>query len=316
MRYLVQSVLMKHSVVSETNYHTPVLLDRCVNELVIDPSGVYIDVTYGGGGHSKAVLNRLTAKGRLFGIDQDADAMTNAVEDDRFVFVRSNFEYIEHFMRYYEVDQVDGILADLGVSSYHFDEAERGFSYRFDADLDMRMNNSAGFSAKDVLASYSAGELQDIFSKYGEIRNSKTLAKVIVVERQKKAILTTGDLEMVLASCCKGDRQKYLSQVYQSLRIEVNNEFGVLKTMLEQGRRLLAPGGRFVVLTYHSLEDKIVKQFFRDNNFSGKRLEDDFGRAIVDLKVVNSRPIVAEEAEVKLNRRAASAKLRIAEKVK
>ena len=304
-----------HDVVNEYNYHTPVLLDKCVEELVTNPDGIYIDVTYGGGGHSKAILNRMTAKGRLFGFDQDVDTLINVVEDDRFIFVKSNFEYIENFMLYYNVDGVDGILADLGVSSYHFDEASRGFSYRFDAPLDMRMNRSAAISAQEVLATYSASQLQEVFSGYGEIRNSKTLAELIVVERERKALKTTGDLEIFLAPVIIGDRQKYFSQVYQSLRIEVNNEFGVLRSMLEQGRRLLKPGGRFVVLTYHSLEDKIVKQFFRDNNFSGRRLEDDFGRSMIDLKALNSKPILADQAEVKRNRRAASAKLRIAQKI-
>lgn len=299
-----------------SDYHIPVLLDRSIDELVINPDGVYIDVTFGGGGHSKAILERITAKGRLFGFDQDRDAMRNKIDDPRFTFVHSNFEYLEHFMRYYGVGKVDGILADLGVSSHHFDVAERGFSYRFEADLDMRMNQEAQISAQDVLNKRNMAELQNILSSYGEVRNAKTLAESILVERQKRQISTKGDLDMILERCYRGDKNKYWAQVYQALRIEVNREFEVLKALLIQGRNLLAREGRFVVISYHSLEDRIVKQFFRDNNFSGKRLEDEYGRWMNDLKAIGGRPIEASDEELKKNRRAASAKMRVAVKIK
>lgn len=298
-----------------TEYHIPVLLERSVNELVHDPDGVYIDVTFGGGGHSRLILNRLSSRGRLLGFDQDRDAIDNAIEDARFTLVHSNFEYLSHFLRYYQIEKVDGILADLGVSSYHFDVAERGFSYRFDADLDMRMNQNAPRDAKNILNELSVSELQEIFSSYGEVRNSKTLAEMIVQERQKQQIITKGDLDLILERCYRGDKNKYWAQVYQALRIEVNNELGVLKSLLLQGRKWLAKDGRFVVLSYHSLEDKIVKQFFRDNNFSGRRLEDEYGRSLVNLKAVNVKPVEASSEEIRINRRASSVKMRVAIKV-
>lgn len=298
-----------------TEYHIPVLLERSVNELVHDPDGVYIDVTFGGGGHSRLILNRLSSQGRLLGFDQDRDAIDNAIEDARFTLVHSNFEYLSHFLRYYQIEKVDGILADLGVSSYHFDVAERGFSYRFDADLDMRMNQNAPRDAKNILNELSVSELQEIFSSYGEVRNSKTLAEMIVQERQKQQIITKGDLDLILERCYRGDKNKYWAQVYQALRIEVNNELGVLKSLLLQGRKWLAKDGRFVVLSYHSLEDKIVKQFFRDNNFSGRRLEDEYGRSLVNLKAVNVKPVEASSEEIRINRRASSVKMRVAIKV-
>lgn len=291
------------------------LLERSVNELVHDPDGVYIDVTFGGGGHSRLILNRLSSQGRLLGFDQDRDAIDNAIEDARFTLVHSNFEYLSHFLRYYQIEKVDGILADLGVSSYHFDVAERGFSYRFDADLDMRMNQNAPRDAKNILNELSVSELQEIFSSYGEVRNSKTLAEMIVQERQKQQIITKGDLDLILERCYRGDKNKYWAQVYQALRIEVNNELGVLKSLLLQGRKWLAKDGRFVVLSYHSLEDKIVKQFFRDNNFSGRRLEDEYGRSLVNLKAVNVKPVEASSEEIRINRRASSVKMRVAIKV-
>lgn len=296
----------------DVGYHMPVLLEASLDHLVTDPDGVYLDVTFGGGGHSKAILKRITAKGRLFGIDQDVDAIANRVSDDRLTLVRTNFEYISHFMGYYEVSQLDGVLADLGVSSFHFDSAERGFSFRFDADLDMRMNQSALMSAREVLATYEAGDLQQLFSRYGEVRNARTLARAIVDARSSAPIVTTADFDAVLGRCVKGERQRYFAQVYQALRIEVNREMEVLQSMLEQGRDLLAPGGRFVVISYHSLEDRLVKQFFRDNNFSGQRLEDDFGRSLVNLVPISGKPIVPDEGEIRRNSRAASAKMRVA----
>lgn len=294
-------------------YHIPVLLHESVQALVTDPDGIYIDVTFGGGGHSKAILERLSAKGRLFGFDQDVEAFDNRVEDDRLVLVHSNFEYIAHFMRYYGIESVSGILADLGVSSHHFDADYRGFSYRFNTQLDMRMNRTAPLSAQEVLKTYSADRLQDIFSRYGELRNARTLAKAICESRRAKDITMTGDLDLILEQCLRGDRQRYFAQVYQALRIEVNGELEVLKRLLMIGRKCLSPGGRFAVITYHSLEDKLVKRYFRDNAFNGRR-EDEFGRPDVDLIPIGRKPVIPSAEEMKRNSRAASAKLRVAEK--
>jgi len=296
------------------DYHTPVLLDECVAALDIKPDGVYVDVTYGGGGHSKPILNRLTAKGRLFGFDQDEYAVANAIEQDNFTFVKSNFRYIKHFMKYYGIDKVDGILADLGVSSFHFDEPSRGFSYRFDTALDMRMNESISTTAADILRQYSQSQLQDIFSKYGEVRNAKTLAKVICEVRRSSPLEKSSDLMDIVSKCYRGDRQKYASQVYQALRIEVNDEMGVLAEFLEAALGLLSPGGRLVVMSYHSLEDKIVKKYLK-YGASGKLEQDEFGRAITNYKQITKRPMVAPKEEIERNSRAASAKLRVVERL-
>ncbi len=296
------------------DYHVPVLLRSSVDQLIVDPDGVYVDVTFGGGGHSREILSCLSDQGRLFGFDQDVDAESNLIVDDRFTFVRSNFEYLSNFVDYYGLDGVDGILADLGVSSFHFDEASRGFSYRFDAELDMRMNVSAQQSARDVLMNYGSGELQRIFSEYGEIRNSRSLAQEIVRQRSVSAIATVGDLDQIIAKMYRGDRQRYTSQLYQALRIEVNDELGVLRRMLGQGRDILRSGGSFVVISYHSLEDKIVKRFFKDGGFDGPE-EDSFGRVIDRFKVLTKRPAEPTEDEIKENSRAASAKMRVAHKI-
>jgi len=298
-----------------SDYHIPVLLDECMDALIINPDGVYVDVTFGGGGHSKEILNRLTAKGRLFGFDQDEQAIANAIDDSRFEMVHGNFRFLNHFMAYYGHTSVDGILADLGVSSFHFNEAERGFSYRFDAEIDMRMNTSALFTARDVLGSYSQGDLQRIFSEYGEIRNAKTLAKVIVETRREEKIIKTSDLLRIVDKVYRGDRQKYASQLFQALRIEVNDEMGVLRRFMGEGLELLGSGGRMVVMSYHSLEDKIVKQFMRAGSGTDEMEYDNYGRAIERYKSITRKPIIPSQEEIKNNSRAASAKLRVTEKL-
>ncbi len=298
-----------------SDYHQPVLLDDSVSYLVSDSSGVYVDVTYGGGGHSEAVLSRLSADGALFAFDQDVDSHDNIINDERLIFIRANFSHLSRFMDYYHIDGVDGVLADLGVSSHHFDEQERGFSYRFDATLDMRMNQSSDMTAADIINSYSQEGLQDVFSRYGEVRNSKTLAKAIVQQRLSDKITTVASLLDILDKVYRGDKMRYCAQVFQALRIEVNDEFGVLERVLVDSMNLLKPGGRLVVISYHSLEDKIVKRFFRDNNFDGVRLEDEYGRLKNKLKPMFSKPILPGREEVLGNSRAASAKLRVAVKL-
>lgn len=297
------------------NYHIPVLLNECLEALAIKPDGVYVDVTYGGGGHSKPILHRLTAKGRLFGFDQDDDAIVNAIEDQRFTFVKANFQYLSHFLKYYGIRGVDGILADLGVSSFHFDEPSRGFSYRFDTDLDMRMNESISATAAEILATYNRSELQSIFSKYGEVRNAKTLAKVICEAREHHKISTSSDLMDIIDRCYRGDRQRYASQVYQALRIEVNDELGVLAKFLESALGELNIGGRLAVISYHSLEDKIVKRYLKYGNAEGMSMTDEFGRSIDKYKAITKKPIIPNEDEIARNSRAASAKLRVIERV-
>ena len=298
-----------------SDYHQPVLLDDSVSYLVSDSSGVYVDVTYGGGGHSEAVLSRLSADGALFAFDQDVDSHDNIINDERLIFIRANFSHLSRFMDYYHIDGVDGVLADLGVSSHHFDEQERGFSYRFDATLDMRMNQSSDMTAADIINSYSQEGLQNVFSRYGEVRNSKTLAKAIVQQRLSDKITTVASLLDILDKVYRGDKMRYCAQVFQALRIEVNDEFGVLERVLVDSMNLLKPGGRLVVISYHSLEDKIVKRFFRDNNFDGVRLEDEYGRLKNKLKPMFSKPILPGREEVLGNSRAASAKLRVAVKL-
>ena len=286
-----------------------------MDALIVDPDGVYVDVTFGGGGHSKEILNRLTTKGRLFGFDQDEQAIANVIDDERFVLVHGNFRFLKHFMAYYGHNSVHGILADLGVSSFHFNEADRGFSYRFDAALDMRMNTSALITAQDILMSYSQAELQKIFSEYGEIRNAKTLAKVIVETRRDEKIVKTSDLLRIVDKVYRGDRQKYASQVFQSLRIEVNDEMGVLKRFMGEGLELLGSGGRMVVMSYHSLEDKIVKQYMRSGSGKDVMEYDNYGRAIEKYKSITRKPIIPSKDEIIINSRAASAKLRVTEKI-
>lgn len=296
-------------------YHIPALLSESINGLNIQPAGTYVDVTFGGGGHSKAILNRLGAKGRLFSFDQDEDAENNIINDKRFTFVRSNFCYLSNFMQYHKVQQIDGLLADLGVSSHHFDEADRGFSFRFDGKLDMRMNKRAGASAAELLNTLSEERLADIFYFYGEMKNARRIASLIVAARAKKKFVTIADFLEVIRPCVSKQKEKReLAQLFQALRIEVNRELDTLKEMLEQACELLKPGGRLAVITYHSLEDRLVKNFFKSGNFEGKIEQDFFGNTKTVLKSVSNKVIVPSDEEIERNPRARSAKLRVAEK--
>ena len=293
------------------NYHTPVLLRECIEHLSIKPEGVYVDATFGGGGHSRSILNQMNAKGRLFGFDQDEQAVQNILPDPNFVFVRANFKFLRQMMEFYGVQHVDGVLADLGVSSHHFDEAERGFSYRFDAALDMRMNQSGGISAGNVLNEYSQQELQRVLSEYGELRNARSFSKLICEERRVAKLNTVAQLLDVIERLYIGDRIKYAAQVFQAIRIEVNNEMVVLEDFLNQAIELLGSQGRLVVISYHSIEDKVVKKVMKHH--VSKR--DEFGRSIADVKLVLKKPLIPSEEEVLTNSRAASAKLRVLEKL-
>lgn len=296
-------------------YHIPALLEECMEGLDIKPDGTYVDVTFGGGGHSREILNRLGSNGHLYSFDQDEDAQRNIVDDSRFTFVYSNFKYIKNFMRYHGVDGVDGVLADLGVSFHHFDDSERGFSFRFDAPLDMRMNKKARMTAADILATYDDRKLTQIFSLYGELRNAHRIAMAIIARRDKGGVKTTGELlEVVSPFINRKQEKKELAQLFQALRIEVNNEMDALRAMLQQAAELLNPGGRLVVITYHSLEDRIVKNFIKTGNVEGVMEKDFFGRVTTPLRAVNNKVIVPTEEEVERNPRARSAKLRIAEK--
>ena len=300
---------------SETTYHVPVLLRESVDGLNIRPEGIYVDVTFGGGGHSKEILSRLGAGGHLYSFDQDADAEKNIVADDRLTFVRSNFRYLKNWVRYYGVEKIDGLLADLGVSSHHFDEAERGFSLRFDAPLDMRMNKRATLTAADVLNNYGEGQLADVFYYYGELKAARRMASLIVKSRAEKPLLTTGDLLNVLQPLLRRDREKKeAAQAFQALRIEVNHEMDALREMLLAATELLAEGGRLSVITYHSLEDRIVKNIMKSGNAEGKVSQDFFGRAETPFRAVNSKVITPTDDELARNPRSRSAKLRIAEK--
>lgn len=299
----------------EAVYHVPVLLNECVDGLCIDPDGVYADVTFGGGGHSKAIVSKLGGKGHLYSFDQDADAERNALDDERFTFVRSNFRYLKNWMRYYGVEQLDGLLADLGVSSHHFDDSTRGFSFRFEGKLDMRMNQRAQLTAADVLNNYSDDRLADIFYLYGEIRNARKLASLIVKARAQARIETIEDFMTVIKPLFGREREKKeLAKVFQALRIEVNQEMEALKEMLTAAAELIRPGGRLVVLTYHSLEDRMVKNLIKTGNVEGKMEQDFFGNINCPLRAVNNKVIVAGEEEQSRNPRSRSAKLRVAEK--
>ena len=298
-------------------YHIPVLLHESVDGLDIRPDGIYVDVTFGGGGHSREILNRLGAEGHLYSFDQDADAEQNVPEgDQRFTFVRSNFRYLKNWMRYYEVQQVDGIMADLGVSSHHFDDEERGFSFRFDAPLDMRMNERAGMTAADVVNNYSEEQLANVLYLYGELKNSRRLASALAKARGQKSIATIADLLAVVKPLMPREREKKdLARVFQALRIEVNHEMDALHEMLEAALQVLRPGGRLVVLTYHSLEDRMVKNFIRAGRIDGKVEQDFYGRRLTPWRAVNNKVILPSEAEQQENPRSRSAKLRIAEKL-
>lgn len=310
-------------------YHVPVLLKDSVNGLNIRPGGIYVDVTFGGGGHSREILSRLTADAHLYSFDQDEDAEQNLFQkegmtkDDslqdlntqNFTFVRSNFRYLKNWMRYYGVEHIDGLLADLGVSSHHFDDATRGFSFRYDAPLDMRMNKRAQQKASDVINEYGEKELADIFYLYGEMKNARQIASTIVRERSKKPILTTQDLLTVMDPLFRREREKKdMAKLFQALRIEVNHELEALHEMLKGATELLRPGGRLSVITYHSLEDRIVKNMMKTGNIEGKVQQDFFGRVESPYILINNKVILPDAEEQELNPRSRSAKLRIAEK--
>lgn len=299
----------------ETTYHIPVLLHESIEGMNLQPGGIYVDVTFGGGGHSKEILRQMDSSARLYSFDQDEDAEKNVVNDKRFTFVRSNFRYLYNFLRYYGVEQVDAILADLGVSSHHFDDSDRGFSFRFDGKLDMRMNKRSGMTAADVVNNYEEERLADIFYLYGELKNSRKLASAIVKARSKQSIITIGDfLDIVRPMFGREREKKELAKVFQALRIEVNQEMEALKEMLQAATEVLKPGGRLVVITYHSLEDRMVKNLMKTGNVEGKAVQDFFGNVQTDFKVINNKVIVASDEEVTRNPRSRSAKLRIAEK--
>ena len=307
-------------------YHVPVLLKESVDGLNIQSGGVYVDVTFGGGGHSSEILSRLDEQAHLYSFDQDADAEQNVmrsevgaerrfVDDSRFTFVRSNFRYLKNWMRYYGVESIDGLLADLGVSSHHFDDESRGFSFRFDAQLDMRMNKRAGKTAADIVNDYDEETLANLFYLYGEIKQSRRLAAAIVKARSQQRIATTQDLLGILEPIFKREREKKdLAKVFQALRIEVNHEMDALKEMLKSATELLKPGGRLSVITYHSLEDRIVKNIMKTGNVEGKRIQDFYGRIETPFTLINNKVIVPSENEQQENPRSRSAKLRIAEK--
>ena len=299
----------------EQTYHVPVLLNESIEGMNLQPEGIYVDVTFGGGGHSKEILRQGDESIRLFSFDQDEDAEKNIVNDKRFTFVRSNFRYLHNFLRYHDVEQVDAILADLGVSSHHFDDSERGFSFRFDGKLDMRMNKRAGMTAAEVVNTYDEERLAGIFYLYGELKNSRKLASAIAKARANKQIVTIGDfLDIVKPMFGREREKKELAKVFQALRIEVNQEMEALKEMLYAATEALKPGGRLVVITYHSLEDRMVKNIMKTGNIEGKAEQDFFGNVQTPFRLVNNKVIVASDEEVARNPRSRSAKLRIAEK--
>jgi 16S rRNA (cytosine1402-N4)-methyltransferase len=302
---------------SEPAYHVPVLLREVIEGLAIHPDGVYVDCTFGGGGHSLEILKLLNAQGRLVVFDQDADARKNVPDDDRILFIPHNFRHLQRFCRLHKITQVDGILADLGVSSHQFDTAERGFSTRFEGDLDMRMDQRQELTAFDVVNTYNEQQLHKLFEQYGEVTNSKTLAKTIVQVRRNVSLKTIANFKQALDAVVKGNPHKYFAQVFQALRIEVNDELGALKEMLQQVPQLLNPSGRVAIITFHSLEDRIVKNFFRRGHFEEEEISTDpFGRntTVPPLKIITKKPVVPTEEEMKRNPRARSARLRVAEK--
>ena len=303
-------------ITTAETYHVPVLLQESIDGLGIKPDGVYVDVTFGGGGHSREILSRLGKNGHLYSFDQDEDAEKNKFNDERFTFVRSNFRYLKNWMRYYGVDHIDGLLADLGVSSHHFDDETRGFSFRFDAPLDMRMNKRAGTTAADIINHYNEEQLSDIFYIYGELKNARKIASVIAKARVEKAIETTGDLMTITEKLFQREREKKeLAKLFQALRIEVNHEMDALKEMLNGAREVLCQGGRLSVITYHSLEDRIVKNIIKAGNAEGKVKQDFFGRIEAPFKQVTNKVITPSNEEQQRNPRSRSAKLRIAEKI-
>jgi len=297
-------------------YHVPVLLKEVIDGLNIIPSGTYVDCTFGGGGHSRKILENLSVDGKLIVFDQDADAKQNVPQDDRIIFVPHNFRHLQRFLRFHHVKKVNGILADLGVSSHQFNAAERGFSTRFDAKLDMRMNQTDEKTAVDVIRNYPEERLHKIFEQYGEVTNAKTLAKRIVAQRNAQSIITINEFKNAIYPVVKGNPEKYFAQVFQALRIEVNDELNVLREMLEQSAAVLETGGRIAVITFHSLEDRLVKNFFKNGNFENEQVHDLYGNISKnELKVITNKPIVPSAEELKINPRSRSSKLRIAEKI-
>jgi 16S rRNA (cytosine1402-N4)-methyltransferase len=294
-------------------YHVPALLEETIQGLNINPDGVYVDVTYGGGGHSRAILERLSSKGRLIAFDQDEDVFPNLIKDERFVFVRSNFKYLSNFLRYHHIEKVDGVLADLGVSFHHFDEAERGFSFRFDGSLDMRMNTKSSLTAAVIVNTYEEERLANVLYLYGELHNSRKISRAIVNARQLQPLQRINEfVEVLKPFFFKEKEKKDMARVFQALRIEVNSEMEVLKSFLNQSVQVLNPDGRLVLLTYHSLEDRMVKNFLKSGNIEGNIEKDFFGNVISPLRLINNKVIVASDDEVQANPRSRSAKLRIA----
>ena len=298
------------------SYHTPVLLQEAIEGLAINADGIYVDATFGGGGHSKSILNSLSAKGCLYGFDQDIDAISNKIDDDRLELLQANFRYLKRFLRLHKVTQVDGLLADLGVSSFQFDKPSRGFSYRSENLLDMRMNKEGEETAADILNEYSEAELLRVMSEYGEVRNSKTLAKAIVMRRKQRKFEMINDFLEMLDTVRRGDRIKYYTQVFQALRIELNDEMGALKDFLEQCNDVMKEGARLVVISYHSLEDRMVKRFLKTGNVKGVLRKDDYGNIHRPFKLIGSKVIVPSKEEIAINPRARSAKMRIGEKLR
>ena len=304
-------------IVTAQGYHVPVLLNESIDGLALRPGGVYVDVTFGGGGHSREILRRLDPTARLFSFDQDTDAERNIGPDapHNFTFVRSNFRYLKNWMRYYDIPHIDGLLADLGVSSHHFDDATRGFSFRFDAPLDMRMNKRAGLTAADVVATYTEAQLADVFYLYGEMKNARRIAATLVKARAQHTIATTADMLQTVEPLFRREREKKdMARLFQALRIEVNHEMDALREMLTAATSLLAPGGRLSVITYHSLEDRMVKNIMKTGNCEGKAEEDFFGRVSSPYRLVNNKVTVPDDDEQQRNPRSRSAKLRIAER--
>lgn len=299
-----------------TNYHTPVLLNECLTALNIKANGIYVDCTFGGGGHSRAILQQLDNNGRLIVFDQDEDALKNLPGDERVIFVPHNFRHLKRFLRLHKFKKVDGILADLGVSSHQFDVAERGFSTRFDATLDMRMDQRQTITAAEILKTFSEGQLHKMFEQYGEVTNAKTLAKTIIVQREVQPIRTINEFKTAVQAVVKGNPNKYFAQVFQALRIQVNDELGALKELLEQSADVLIRGGRIAIITFHSLEDRLVKNFFKNGTLEDTLVDDVYGHRFKNpFKLVTKKPITATTKELKENTRSRSAKLRVAEKL-
>jgi 16S rRNA (cytosine1402-N4)-methyltransferase len=309
-----KSTQINGSTDQPVNYHTPVLLDECIKGLNIKAGGVYVDCTFGGGGHSSAILQQLDTNGRLIVFDQDEDARRNLPADERVIFVPQNFRHLQRFLRLHRYPKVDGMLADLGVSSHQFDEAGRGFSTRFDAALDMRMDQRQPVTAADILTKFSESQLHKMFEQYGEVTNAKTLSRTIVSQRSLALLRTINEFKTAVQAVVKGNPQKYFAQVFQALRIEVNDELGALKELLQQTPAVLNPGGRLVVITFHSLEDRIVKHFLKEGTFETNTPDDVYGRkAESPFKIITKKPVTASDKELKENTRSRSAKLRIAE---